>query len=762
MPRVLCAWCYRDGEAPGELATIPDHPWLQRVPLPQYDLDDGVFRKEGLLNHLLKEHATAPYILTLDADVWSPRNGWLQSIRDKLAENPDHVLQPFMYFRDTKEKTGAWSWSAQTLDGVDPKRCKHPGLGWAFTRAWADKHGDQPVFNPWHITGSGDWMFVYEHFPSCRRGHFSVRRIPLCLQRTGRRVPACVLSGVGARLWHENHTDLGSVPDPYRNSVFADRAYKWSRLALDCWGAISQYIVLDALGVPVLRDPEGPYASFIARKPEMQSKEATDRVIAESLLTMPRSRLPNGDQITLETLPGIGDHLMLLGVVNHLRYTRPQTKISVRLTRPGLESWFESICPGIQFTDRKGTVLRWRHLTPSVGRHVVSVYGASEEDIVLPRPVNARRNGALRIAFVGEHNVHLPLKTWPHWGRLSDLVRERYGVEPIMVGTEARADPVDTLPELLASMDAVVCTEGMASHLCWAIRKRAVVLVTGAVDPSALAYPGWHTIVQGTCPYGRFCRRYTDVTKGPDCSGECMDDIRPESVLESIRPTRRILNVHFLSSNCGDANCGPARYFPGIVERPSTADPIRADTVIFGGGGVYQASMHQLARRYRELGARIVIWGAGIVTEDRANGMTPWSSPEFGEFADLCALREPSPWRLVPCPSCMSPLFDLLRDVTPEHQTVYYNHPDKPVRAGAPRMTNYQTVDMETVLRFLASGRRVVTSSYHGRIWATWLGRDVELDGPAAEELSKSGPVPPLHTAREMNREFYAEAMGIL
>jgi len=65
------------------------------------------------------------------------------------------------------------------------------------------------------------------------------------------------------------------------------------------------------------------------------------------------------------------------------------------------------------------------------------------------------------------------------------------------------------------------------------------------------------------------------------------------------------------------------------------------------------------------------------------------------------------------------------------------------------------------VLRFLASGRKVVTSSYHGRIWATWLGRDVELDGPAAEQLTQSGPVPPLVDARRITLAFYAKAIGL-
>jgi hypothetical protein len=182
---------------------------------------------------------------------------------------------------------------------------------------------------------------------------------------------------------------------------------------------------------------------------------------------------------------------------------------------------------------------------------------------------------------------------------------------------------------------------------------------------------------------------------------------------------------------------------------------------IFGGGGVYQESILPLAREDRKLGARIVIWGAGIVTEDRERGMTPWNWREFGDMADLCGLREPSPWELACCSSCMSPLFDELAGVEPEHDVVYYNHPDKPVRPGEPSMTNYDTTDLSAVLRFLASGRLVVTSSYHGRIWSTWLGRDVELDGPAVAQLAESGPIPPLPEARALTRDFWERASSL-
>jgi len=225
---------------------------------------------------------------------------------------------------------------------------------------------------------------------------------------------------------------------------------------------------------------------------------------------------------------------------------------------------------------------------------------------------------------------------------------------------------------------------------------------------------------------------------------------------------RRIVNVHYLTSNCGDANAGVARYFPGIEERSLEQPAVAVSVAIFGGGGVYHRGVFaNVARKYRDLGAKVVLWGAGVVTEDRAKGMTPFAWREFGDSADLCGLREASPWEFVPCPSCMSPLFDSLRSSAPLFDTVYYNHPDKPVPDGTPRMGNRDTTDMATALRFLASGRRVVTSSYHGRIWATWLGREVVLAGPAAEQLAASGPIPPLEEARTINQSFYQRLLEV-
>ena len=295
MPRVLCAWCYRDGEAPGDLAALPAYPWLVRIPLPEYDLDDAIFRKEGLLNLLIREHSTAPCILTLDADVWCEDPLWFARVRALLASDPACVLQPFRTMSDIEEVRWVPSWSSQVLPGVRRDIAEQPGLGWGFTRTWVQRHGDRPVFNPWLVTGSGDCMFVLEHFPDSRADYFRERHARYAyfrhIFRPGQ--PTGNLNCVDAAVWHENHTDRSKVPEHAKGKWLADRAYVWSRQWLDQVGPLDRHLYLDARGVPMPRDPEGPFVRVCRRKPELQSDGMIRRVLAEEFGISPNQPQEN-------------------------------------------------------------------------------------------------------------------------------------------------------------------------------------------------------------------------------------------------------------------------------------------------------------------------------------------------------------------------------------------------------------------------------------------------------------------------------------
>jgi hypothetical protein len=766
MPRIVAAWCYRAGAEPAALATMPDYAWLERVRLPEYDLDDGIFRKEALLNYLCGI-TTERYIVCLDAEVWCPDPRWFRRIRDTLAADDRRVFQPWRGFIDSREEKSETSWSAHVLRD----KGWHPGLVWAFGRCFVDSHNDKHPFSAKAVVGHGDCVFVSEHFrTAAHKWQPSYQGWPgyqsLVRSDMPQGTPACI----DVVIVHENHTDTSAVPEVARAQVYADRCNFWFRAAAERFGSIDQYIWLDPRGVPVARDVRGPFCGFLRRRAECQDQEAAYRVAAECVTGGVAVGLPSGDTVSLTTFNGIGDAVMLLGVVARLRRDHPDRHVEVSVDEQ-MEPWFRAIGAEVR-QNKNAKKLVWLRATMPKGVHAIRQYGAHEDDISICVPTNqVPTHGPPRIAFVTQHVGWLQKKRWPHWKRLAALVKSRYGVDPLWIGVTELAKTVADLPALLASMDAVICTEGMGSHVCWAIRKRALVLVSGAVDPAVVAYPGFHTILRGSCPHGRFCDRYTHPGGYyPDCHGECMSSIPPEAVLSliSVPPRRRILNLHFDTRrggrrNVGDMHAAVCRYFPNMEEGFPGTSLEGIGAVIFGGGGVYHPVFQRIARVCHARGIPYAIWGAGVVTELRRAGKNPFSWRDFGDMAAICGMRETNPWNYVPCPSCLSPYFEAFRDLAPTTSQVIYENPDKPIPdIGLPRMSNYESDDLPTILRFLASAEKVATSSYHGRLWATWLGRTVTLRGKDADMLSMSGDIPPLDEARRITRDFSEHVMKAL
>ncbi len=133
---------------------------------------------------------------------------------------------------------------------------------------------------------------------------------------------------------------------------------------------------------------------------------------------------------------------------------------------------------------------------------------------------------------------------------------------------------------------------------------------------------------------------------------------------------------------------------------------------------------------------------------------------EHRRAAALCDRYFPRDWipelgNRVPCASCMHPAFDLALDIAPEHDVVRYSaarRVEVHEPTDAPHMTN-EDGSIEEAVRFIASGRKIVTSSYHGAYWAQLLGREVELVswGSKFEYL----PAMRLPEARDLQRQTY-------
>jgi len=146
--------------------------------------------------------------------------------------------------------------------------------------------------------------------------------------------------------------------------------------------------------------------------------------------------------------------------------------------------------------------------------------------------------------------------------------------------------------------------------------------------------------------------------------------------------------------------------------------------LLLGGGGMLGQPWSHRLKEYIDAKPRVsVLWGVGSNTHSSAKV----TFPKWLDRVDLAGVRDyGTAYRWVPCPSCLSPLFD--RGYAVEHEAVVYRHAirelDTIPKLNLPTMTNGNP-SLEQVLRFMGSAETVITSSYHGAYWASLLGRKV-------------------------------------
>jgi hypothetical protein len=191
-----------------------------------------------------------------------------------------------------------------------------------------------------------------------------------------------------------------------------------------------------------------------------------------------------------------------------------------------------------------------------------------------------------------------------------------------------------------------------------------------------------------------------------------------------------IINLHITSyqnhDNIGDMRCAPLLYFdfPGRQKKITDVrlwDESWDAPIILGGGGIlFPSLLHIYESKVPKAKQPVIFWGAGD------NMPVPGDYPGWMDRIGLVGVRDHGtrhPW--VPCASCMSPLFDNVPE--PTREMVVYDHFQYPVPVeGFERMRNDCT-DFDQVIRFLASGETLYTSSYHGVYWGVLLGRKVLL-----------------------------------
>lgn len=184
------------------------------------------------------------------------------------------------------------------------------------------------------------------------------------------------------------------------------------------------------------------------------------------------------------------------------------------------------------------------------------------------------------------------------------------------------------------------------------------------------------------------------------------------------------------TKNVGDENSNPALYFSfgrDVVKPdwPTIRKKFVAENLVLGGG--YLSRMFDDDEKYFDIAdevKRVFVWGIGHDPR----------KPLLKRTLDRCTLvgiREFGHQEIdnkkvfyVPCASCMSPLFDI--KWTAKNEYVFFLHSHSStitdrLKIDAPVMINRQ--DFVSTIRFVASGKVVVTNSYHGAYYATLLGR---------------------------------------
>lgn len=183
---------------------------------------------------------------------------------------------------------------------------------------------------------------------------------------------------------------------------------------------------------------------------------------------------------------------------------------------------------------------------------------------------------------------------------------------------------------------------------------------------------------------------------------------------------------HQKANNVGDIYCNPAMHFSFKSYRnvPYTTNVSSASSLTFAGGNVFDEARRFTARSKQSTFGHRIAWGIGLPAPGRRDD-------QIQNFADSCELFSTRDfnWKarfhFVPCASCMSRDFDQQHPET--HERVFFFHksktkPELLASADGPVMHNTKR-KLSEVLRFLSSGRTVITNSYHGVYWAHLLGK---------------------------------------
>lgn len=184
-------------------------------------------------------------------------------------------------------------------------------------------------------------------------------------------------------------------------------------------------------------------------------------------------------------------------------------------------------------------------------------------------------------------------------------------------------------------------------------------------------------------------------------------------------------------NNLGDMTCTPELYFDfkienmiDITRRNKIKEYVnKKHTFIIGGGGLLHSNEWMECIKYIIDNTKTVIWGIGKnIHYNNRNSNDKFIYPTWLRKAFMCGIRDydQSEFEYIPCVSCMHEMFNIKS--IPLHDFIVYNHKNHLIDKSA-NNSDFKRID--DCVKYLLTGKTIITSSYHGAYWAKLLGKNV-------------------------------------
>jgi polysaccharide pyruvyl transferase WcaK-like protein len=154
--------------------------------------------------------------------------------------------------------------------------------------------------------------------------------------------------------------------------------------------------------------------------------------------------------------------------------------------------------------------------------------------------------------------------------------------------------------------------------------------------------------------------------------------------------------------------------------------------IIVGGGGLLRKYFEVPLTNILKIAKKnkLVFWGVGLDNYVKEKSYTTLDKTNIFKIATRDFYDNTS-YDYVPCPSCLSALFDLYIN----HQKIssaygLYLHRDYSEQiendlSNVPSLYNHEAKTLNESLKFLSSRNIIITNSFHGLYWSTLLGKKV-------------------------------------